>query len=203
MTPRKGLRRRARGLHSWAMHDDHSDGPHSKGLAFVLWLGCVFGFAGIHRFYLGRPWTGVLWLFTFGLFGIGQLVDLFRLPGMVDEENAKARQLRSPPRALALPSAGAGAGLLKPSVELPPGKRPARPIRPADEHGGAELEVVLTREAMKRRGTLSVTQAVAATGRPFREVEETLDAMLRAGYVGIDNDSDTGVVIYVFHEIQR
>ena len=183
------------------MYDDGSDGPHSKGIAFVLWLGCVFGFAGIHRFYLGRPWTGVLWLFTFGLFGIGQLVDLFRLPGLVDAENAKSRQLRSPPRALALTSGGQG--MLKPSVELPPGKRPARPVGVERDAAPADLEVVLTREAMKRRGVLSVTQAVAATGRPFREVEETLDHMLRAGYVGIDNDADTGVVIYVFHEIQR
>jgi hypothetical protein len=181
------------------MHDDRYDGPHSKGMAFVLWLGCVFGFAGIHRFYLGRPWTGVLWLFTFGLFGIGQLVDLFRLPALVEEENAKAHQLRAPPRALALPS-GEG-GQLTPAVELPPGKRPVRSSRA--DGAAVELEVVLTREAMKRRGTLSVTQAVAATGRPFREVEQTLDAMLHAGYVGIDNDPDTGAVVYVFHEIQR
>jgi TM2 domain-containing membrane protein YozV len=180
------------------MHDDRHDGPHSKGMAFVLWLGCIFGFAGIHRFYLGRPWTGVLWLFTFGLFGIGQLVDLFRLPGLVDEENAKARQLHGAPRALALPSGNGG--ILKPSVELPPGKRP---VRSSPAESSLDLEVVLTREAMKRRGTLSVTQAVAATGRPFREVEQTLDAMLRAGYVGIDNDPDSGAVIYVFHEIQR
>ena len=183
------------------MYDDRYDGPHSKGMAFVLWMGCVLGFAGIHRFYLGRPWTGVLWLFTFGLFGVGQLVDLFRLPAIVDEENAKANQLRAPPRALALPS-GAGKGVLTPSVELPPGKRPARRVT-AGGDDAADLEVLLTREAMKRRGTLSVTQAVAATGRPFREIEATLDGMLRAGYVGIDNDPDTGAVVYVFHEIQR
>ncbi len=184
------------------MHDDGYDGPHSKGIAFILWLGCVFGFAGIHRFYLGRPWTGVLWLFTFGLFGVGQLVDLFRLPVLVDEENAKAGQLRAPPQALALPEARSHArpGELVPSVELPPGKRPARPVRTRAE-AEPDLEVVLTREAMKRAGKLSVTQAVAATGRPFREIEQALDGMLRAGYVGIDNDPDTGAVVYVFHEL--
>lgn len=183
------------------MYEDGYDGPHSKGIAFILWLGCVFGFAGIHRFYLGRPWTGILWLFTFGLFGVGQLVDLVRLPVLVDEENARFRQLHGPPQALALPRADPAppSGTLRPAVELPPGSKPARPARAeAAETGESDLEAVLTRAALKRDGALSVTQAVAATGRPFREVEAKLDEMLRAGYVGIDNDEETGAIVYVF-----
>lgn len=59
-----------------------------KGVvAFVLWLFCLIGVCGIHRFYLNRPWTGILWLLTFGLLGIGQLVDLFLLGSMVRQEN--------------------------------------------------------------------------------------------------------------------
>jgi TM2 domain-containing membrane protein YozV len=61
---------------------------HSKGTAYLLWLAWTLGFCGIHRFYLGRPWTGLLWLFTFGLLGVGQLIDLFRIPGMVRKQNA-------------------------------------------------------------------------------------------------------------------
>ena len=38
---------------------------------------CLFlGFFGLHRFYVGRTRTGILYLFTFGLIGIGSLVDL-------------------------------------------------------------------------------------------------------------------------------
>ena len=55
----------------------------SVGTSFWLWLLCIFGFCGIHRFYLGFIWTGLIWLFTFGLFGIGQLIDLFRLRNLV------------------------------------------------------------------------------------------------------------------------
>ena len=55
----------------------------SVGTSFWLWLLCIFGFCGIHRFYLGFIWTGLIWLFTFGLLGIGQLVDLFRLRNLV------------------------------------------------------------------------------------------------------------------------
>ena len=62
---------------------------YSNGMAYLLWLLCFFGLCGIHRFYLGRPLTGLLWLFTGGLLFIGQFIDLFLIPGMVDGENRK------------------------------------------------------------------------------------------------------------------
>lgn len=52
---------------------------HNLLMGYVLWL---FGFLGAHRFYFGRPISGVLWLFTFGLFGIGWLIDICLIPDM-------------------------------------------------------------------------------------------------------------------------
>jgi TM2 domain-containing membrane protein YozV len=44
---------------------------------WVTLLLCLFlGVLGIHRFYVGKIGTGLLWLFTGGLFGIGYIVDL-------------------------------------------------------------------------------------------------------------------------------
>ncbi len=52
---------------------------HNQLIGYILWL---FGFTGSHRFYFGRPKTGILWFLTLGLFGIGWLVDLFLIPSM-------------------------------------------------------------------------------------------------------------------------
>ena len=60
----------------------------SKGVAYLLWF--FLGFAGVHRFYCGKWVTGVIWLLTFGLFGLGWLIDLFLTSGMVDMANALA-----------------------------------------------------------------------------------------------------------------
>lgn len=60
------------------------------GMSYLL---CVLGFlgvAGIHRFYLGKPITGILWLVTGGLLGIGTIYDLITIPGQVDDANRKA-----------------------------------------------------------------------------------------------------------------
>lgn len=46
----------------------------SKGTAALL---CFFlGALGVHRFYVGKIGTGILYLFTGGLFGLGMIVDL-------------------------------------------------------------------------------------------------------------------------------
>lgn len=61
---------------------------HSIPLGYLLW---IFGFTGSHRFYYGRPLTGVLYFFTFGLFFIGWIVDFFLIPEMERESNRRYR----------------------------------------------------------------------------------------------------------------
>ena len=57
--------------------------PHrkvSKREKIVTLLLCLFlGEFGIHRFYVGKTGTGILYLFTFGLLGIGAVVDFFMI----------------------------------------------------------------------------------------------------------------------------
>lgn len=54
----------------------------------AAWLLLTFlGIFGIHRFYMGKIVTGILYLATGGLCGIGLLYDLLTLNEQVDEMN--------------------------------------------------------------------------------------------------------------------
>ena len=55
------------------------DSTHLKSIGYLLW---IFGFTGSHRFYFGKPVSGVIWFLTGGLFLIGWIVDLFLIPSL-------------------------------------------------------------------------------------------------------------------------
>ena len=61
----------------------------SKVVAFLLWF--FFGWLSLHRFYLGKIGSGILYLLTGQLLGIGWVIDLFLLSGMVENYNNKER----------------------------------------------------------------------------------------------------------------
>jgi hypothetical protein len=61
----------------------------SPGVGYGLWALCLVGVAGVHRFYAGKYITGLIWLLTWGLLGIGSFIDLFLIPGMVDRANRR------------------------------------------------------------------------------------------------------------------
>ncbi|MET3599527.1 TM2 domain-containing protein [Martelella mangrovi] len=82
-----------------------TNGAKSAAAAYLLWF--FVGWAGAHRFYLGRPGTAVTmlllnvvgWLtlvffigFLFlAIFGIWWLVDLFLISGMIEAQKNELR----------------------------------------------------------------------------------------------------------------
>lgn len=150
--------------------------------SYILCAVWLFGLGGLHRLYNGKIGTGLLWLFTFGLFGLGQFVDVFLLPGMVEEHELKLRS-------------GTGASLF----DLPLGQ-PALTTK-AVALTQNQLMVKLVKAAQARGGKLTVTQAVMETGAGFAEIEAVFREMLKSGYVSVGNDSATGAVTYRFNEL--
>lgn len=63
----------------------YAAGARSYTLSWILLT--FLGVFGIHRFYLGKWLTGLLWLLTGGLFLLGLLYDLWTLNEQVDEIN--------------------------------------------------------------------------------------------------------------------
>ena len=59
------------------------------GVAYLLWF--FLGMYGGHKFYLGEPGLGVLYLFTLGLCGVGWFVDMFLISGQVQRINQQAQ----------------------------------------------------------------------------------------------------------------
>lgn len=153
-----------------------------KQTSYLLWLAIFLGFGGLHRVYNGKIATGVLWFLTWGFFGVGQVIDLLLIPDMVDEYELKrrAKGLLYDPAQPALTQTLESSGY----------KQPETPLR-----------IRLLKAAQARGGKLSVTQGVVDTSADFAEVEAELIAMAKKGYAGIQNDPNTGVVVYDFHEL--
>ena len=61
---------------------------HLKSMGYILWL---VGFSGSHRFYFGKPISGTIYFFTFGLFLIGWLIDLFLIPSLDRQADLRYR----------------------------------------------------------------------------------------------------------------
>lgn len=151
-------------------------------LAAYLYL-AVTGLAGWHRFYLGRP--AIIWL------------------GGVLGQTALAIGTGNP-----LFFWGVAAMLAADLVEIPGWVRQcnkttvaARADAKAKKNKAKDIRTLLLQEAHRGDGKLTVTQGVLATGLDWERVEACLRDMVQAGYVDVDNEPGSGVIVYVFPEL--
>ncbi len=61
---------------------DYEHRKKSGLIAYILWF-----FFGFHYLYLGRIGIQLIYWFTVGGFGIWAIIDLFRIPGMIERKN--------------------------------------------------------------------------------------------------------------------
>lgn len=157
----------------------------NTGAAYLLAaLGLVTPVAGIHRFYLGRPVTAVLYLVTWGFFGIGTVIDLINLSRMVDDENRRLLYPGSPPQGHLLSEAVG-------PVALPPGV--------VHEHLSPEQQIL--RVASENHGAVTVELVAVKTSLSLRRAKKELERLRKQDYCTVDITAE-GATLYVFEGLR-
>lgn len=149
--------------------------------AYLLWALSIFGVCGIHRLYTGRILSGVIYLFTLGIAGFGQIIDLFLIPGMVDRRNQELLQLKGGISPVIMPVITQSGVVEAPS--------------PTEESSPMQK---LLRAAHEYGGVLSPAQAALSTELDAAQLQELLYEAERLGYVETTNDPVTGAIRYRF-----
>jgi TM2 domain-containing membrane protein YozV len=150
---------------------------YNVGLAYLLWLCSGCGALGFHRFYLGKVGTGVLWLITGGLCGIGCIYDAATLPRQVREANVRCEveeRVRS--------ELGYGGS--------------ASPVRKEDP------EKTVLRVARANGGQVTPGEAALEGDMSVDEARKVLEKLAAGGNAEMRVRS-SGVVVYFFPEFAR
>ena len=158
----------------------------SKGLAYILWFLCAFSICGAQRFYCKRYISGFIYLFTLGFFGIGQFIDLFTIPNMVDEENLKYQALYGYQN---INLNG------NPQVTINVDGRKSHASKTADNSKVSDTIKIL-QAAKNNRGMVSLSDCILATGKETAQVKQTIEQMCQEDLIEITNLPDSGAIVY-------
>lgn len=71
---------------------DPNPSPYNRLAVLLLCL--ILGFLGLHRFYVGKVGTGLLWLFTLGFLSVGVIFDLVLIATGEFRDSNQRRVLR-------------------------------------------------------------------------------------------------------------
>ena len=155
----------------------------STGLAYLLWCTGFFGACGVHRFYAGKYGSGLLWLLTGGLLGIGQFLDLFFIPGMIEKKNLKYQLSQG------------GVPQQRLTEEFVIKDRPRNQLVQKIPPKQSDTYTIL-RLAKKHPKGVTLADCVIATEKPVAEVKTLLNELYQDGLLNIDNDLETGAIVY-------
>ncbi len=154
---------------------------YSLSTAYILWFLSGFGALGFHRFYLGKTGTGLLWLITGGLGGIGGIYDLVTLPSQVREANL-AHAARE--------ALGFDAAYEADTGFIPRIKTKETPER------------VILRHAKANNGMVTAGEVAIEADIPLEEAQKQLDSLAKKGIAQIRVRS-SGVLVYFFPEFSK
>jgi len=146
----------------------------STPIAYLLWAISGFGALGLHRFYAGKIGTGLVWLVTGGVFGIGGFIDLFLIPGMIREANLSIEYRR----------------VLSPHLQQP--ARPVRNVTPRKE----SLEQIILRIAKRNKGPVSPSEVSLETSVSMDDAKSALEKLVEKGFAEL-RVRTSGQMVYV------
>jgi len=169
----------------------------SSGIAYLLWCACLFGGCGIHRFYLGKYGSGILYLLTFGLFGIGQFIDLFRIGDMVEKENLKEQIRRGATVNVNIHGAAGQPNVVVEHRQAAEAVPPPLPKTKEEPETGKALETKILRLARSFHGRLTPLELAANSSLSLEEADNVLENIVRRGYANMEV-SDSGSIVYEF-----
>jgi hypothetical protein len=155
---------------------------YSLTIARLLWLP-GFGALGLHRFYLGKTFTGLLWMCTGGLGMVGAIYDFFTLSGQVQEANIRLALQNLPPQT----------------------GRPEGDWRYA---GDAKTRIIREKESLERsilklakenKGVLTVSETALAAEVALEEAKKALDTLVDKGFAEL-RVRKSGTLVYTLPE---
>ena len=158
-----------------------------SGTAYLLWALGLCGVCGLHRFYLGQPVPGILYLLTFGICGIGQLIDLFLIPGEVQTANLRANEGTTNSQSIVV-----HVGDTKHSIEPQPAKQAANP---QPKVKSLEHQIL---EQCSTPGGISLSQIIIATGEPIDSVKKIVDNLSEQNLLS-QEINENGIILYRAH----
>jgi hypothetical protein len=158
-------------------------------LSYLLALAAFFGPAGLHRFYLGRPLSGIIYFLTWGFLGIGTIYDLIHLPEMVTQENAK---LLPPHRRQLYLESGGKRRDREARKMLKEYKKAGKRKLSEDERDQLILQLAKSNE-----GGVTVAMVALEVDLSMRKAKKVLERLRKGGFCELDVSED-GAELYRF-----
>jgi TM2 domain-containing membrane protein YozV/predicted transcriptional regulator len=160
---------------------------YSVGLAYLCWFFSGFGVLGFHRFYLGKIPTGLLWLCSGGLFGIGAIYDFFTLGSQVREANYR--------------SAITGQRTSYVHHDTPAwrnvGDGETRIVH--EDKKRESPERIILRIAKNSRGIITPGELALEADIPIEEAKKQLEALVSKGFAEL-RVRQSGTIVYIIPE---
>ena len=158
---------------------------YSTRTAYLLWLASFFGVSGLHRLYIGKIGSGIIYLLTWGLFGLGTIYDGITMPDQVRQANLRLRM-----RGMLDDDLDEAAELAYGRERPLPGPGRSRPPAESPEH-------VILRVAKANHGIASPAEIALEGNLSTDAAREQLDSLVDKG-IGEVRVRKNGSLVYVF-----